>query len=178
MHPGIAGHSATITPVSSGSNVTRSFILGSYKGWRRSANLAALGFSLSLAGVALPDWLYRKLASPRGEGRLWELRLDRSRDTPALALGKASGLPQGAAAWHVARHKRVKSKRRNARADAILWDCDSNVLQRPQSRTFPCRIWRLRSAYCDRDPRYHQGEISRGGLWRWYSNGQPFIARN
>src|SRR6185369_7911951 len=27
-HPGIAGHSATITPVSSGSNVTRSFILG------------------------------------------------------------------------------------------------------------------------------------------------------
>jgi hypothetical protein len=38
MHPGIAGHSATITPVSSGSKVTRSFILGSYRGWRRSAN--------------------------------------------------------------------------------------------------------------------------------------------
>ena len=22
------------------------------------------------------------------------------------------------------------------------------------------------------------GESSRGGLWRWYSNGRPFIARN
>ena len=36
MHPGIAGHSATIIPVSSGSNVTRSFIIGSYR--PRAAN--------------------------------------------------------------------------------------------------------------------------------------------
>ena len=36
----------------------------------------------------------------------------------------------------------------------------------------------LRGDLPRRDPRYHQGEISRGGLWRWYSNGQPFIARN